>query len=96
MIYFNGRPVSGAGIGIARNNNEGGALGFWPWGTAQWRYYFGMEEGRVVSRQGPVWLSEGDAQTREADIVETGLVQGRSISPVRFDWDAGAGEWRRA
>jgi len=97
MIYFNGHPVSGGGIGErSRNNNEGGALGFWPWESSKWRYYFGMEAGRVAKRVGPLWLTDHDAAVREADIVQEGLSQGRALSSVRYDWDESAGRWRLA
>lgn len=96
MIYLNGNRVAGFESGALHGTAVEGALGFWPWGTAKWRYYFGMESGRVVSQQGPVWLSDSDAQSREADIMESGLTQGRTINPVRFDWDADAGQWRQA
>lgn len=103
MIYLNGHTVSQAGIsGDERfssgqgTTTRGGELGFWPWGTAKWRYFFGMDSGRVVSRQGPVWLSDYDAGVREADIVQRGLSQGRSVNPVRYDWDESARTWRQA
>lgn len=69
-------------------------VGFW-WGTSKWRYFFAMESGRVVSQEGPVWLSDSDAQSREADIAERGLMQGRALSPLRYDWDVDAGVWKR-
>lgn len=90
MIYLNNRPVPGFGHGAAVE----GRLGFWPWDTSKWRYFFGMESGRVVNRAGPLWLSDAEAESRSADIMDRGLAQGRSISPLRYDWDESAGQWR--
>jgi hypothetical protein len=75
---------------------RGGELGFWPWDSSKWRYYFGMEADRVATRAGPLWLTDHDAAVREADIVQEGLAQGRALSSVRYDWDESAGRWRLA
>ena len=87
MIYLNSRQVAGFALGTVGF--------FWPW-NYKWRYFFGMESGRAVSQEGPVWMTDDEAGSRGADIMERGLAHGRSISPLRYDWDDSARVWKRA
>ena len=77
-------PATGVtGVGLIYSNSA-------------WRWFTVYADGRPIVQRGPMWLTEEAAQNEELNFLASTFGRGYIGSVRRWDWDAGARQWRSA
>jgi len=62
------------------------SLGFSFWDDHKWRYFRLVSGGRVLSKRGPVWMSDDEAEDEVLGMTQATIDQQVAAFAQRFDW----------